>query len=148
MVSNAQNPILYCHIRFSINNEEDFHTTHARSTTKGSSCRDDDCTITQSRTRFCDMKCKCFCGTNKAAKKARRLYMIWNITGMCSFHNLSDLGLEKSRWVLLKPTKIFKDGSASARRPAVTQPAAPPDPIVRTATQIEKNSKALYLLRR
>jgi hypothetical protein len=35
--------------------------------------------------------------------------------------------------------KIFKEGSASARRPAVTQAAAPPDPIVsETAAQIEK----------
>ena len=48
-------------------------------------------------------------------------------------------------------TKIFREGSASARRPAVTQAVAPPDPIQvvsTTVTLIEWNLKAPYLLRK
>jgi hypothetical protein len=52
-------------------------------------------------------------------------------------------GLEFKKMLMypnfLTLTRIFKEGSASARRPAVTQAAAPPDPIVsETAAQIEK----------
>jgi hypothetical protein len=68
--------------------------------------------------------------------------MIWLITSVwTSFDNLRDWESEK---LLMDPNfltlaKIFKEGSASARRPAVTQAAAPPDPIVsETAAQIEK----------
>ena len=52
-------------------------------------------------------------------------------------------GLESEKILMdqtfLTLTRIFKEGSASARRPAVTQAAAPPSPIVNTtAAQIEK----------
>jgi hypothetical protein len=88
------------------------------------------------------MKRKSFCGTHQAAKAACWLYMIWLITSMwTSLDDLRDWGSEKILMdqTILTLTRIFKEGSASARRPAVTQAAAPPDPIVSTtAAQIEK----------
>ena len=47
-----------------------------------------------------------------------------------------------------KLTGIFKEGSASARRPAVTQAAAPPDLIVTTTTIRIGNLEGSYLLQR
>jgi hypothetical protein len=52
-----------------------------------------------------------------------------------SFDDLRDWESEKkilTAQTFLTLTRIFKEGSASARRPAVTQAAAPPDPIVST----------------
>ena len=130
--------------------EDKFHTVYARSTAKGPSCGNNHWAVTQSWTRFCFMKRKCFCRTREAAIVARWLYMIWYITGMrASFHDLSDSWKsERYQWsqLCLTLTRIFNEGSASARRPAVTQAVAPPDLIVSmTTTQI---FKAPYLLRR
>jgi hypothetical protein len=50
-----------------------------------------------------------------------------------SFYNLNNLGSEKYLWTkqlsFENLTRIFKEGSASARRPAVTQAVAPPELI-------------------
>ena len=119
----------------SINHGSSFHTIHTRSTAHSPSCTNDWRTITQSWTRFCHMMRKCvFLG--EGFIKASWLYMIWHIKGMWScFYDLSDLEIRRILLdqTSLKLTKIFKEGSASARRPAVTQAVAPPTPIISTS---------------
>ena len=119
-------------------NHEDsgFHTVHTRSTAHTPSCSNDCWTIRQSWTRFCHMIRIYICVT-EGPKKARWLYMIWYIMGMwTSFHDLGGFWNKKNTdEPNLRLTKIFKEGSPSARRPAATQAVVPPELIIST-TQI------------
>ena len=135
----------------SINHEDSFHTVHTRSTAKSPSGNGVQWAITQSWSRFCCMKWKCFCWKKERTSIAPRLYMIWYITGMrTSFHDLSVLvELERYWWTKrsLKLTRIFKEGSASARRPAVMQATAPPNLNIST-TAIWIGKEESYPLQR